>query len=154
MLANFTRLLIAAAFALGLAHASFAQQPAPIQQVPTRLDASIGLVTSATSSATLTITPPAGQYIYLTALDVANCAGAAAVTGAAPTSITTTNFGGAAWLIGSGSSAAGQCLGSPAAGELGSPLKSAAAGTAATIVLPAFATNQTVRVSAYYYFAP
>jgi hypothetical protein len=124
---------------------------APVQQSSTRLDAATFVSTSASSAATITITPPAGQYVYLTGIDLTNCAGASAVTAAAPTTVTTTNLSGAAWTVGSGSTA-GNCQASPTGMSYPLTLKSSTAGTAVTIVLPTFATNQTIRVSAYYYF--
>jgi hypothetical protein len=132
---------------------AFAQAATPTQSSPSRLDASQLVATSATSAATLTITPPSGQYVYINGVEVQNCAGGTAVTAAAPTTVTTTNLGGVAWTIGSGVTA-GLCQPSPMSAGWAAPLKSAAPGTAVTIVLPTFATNQTIRVSAYYYFAP
>lgn len=143
------RLLISMLLSL-FASAALAQ--APVQQSATKLDSAVLVSTSNTSAATITITPPAGQYVYITALDISNCAGTA-VTAAAPTSLTSTNLGGATWMIGSGSTT-GLCQPSPAAGSYPNPLKSGAAGTAVTLVLPTFVTNQVVRVSAYYYTAP
>ena len=123
------------------------------QQSPTKLDAAGLVSTSATSAATITITPPASQNVYITNVEIANCAGAAAVVAAAVTTISTTNLNGAAWTVGSGV-AAGLCQPSPANTSFPLALKSATPGTAVTFVLPAFATNQTLRVSAYYYYAP
>ena len=140
------------ALALALLPASALAQTASVQQSPTRLDAGQNVATSASSAATITITPPASQFVYLTGLDITNCAGTA-VTAAAPLTISTTNLGGAAWLIGTGSTA-GLCQPSPTAGSWPLPLKSATPGTAITFVLPTFTTNQTIRVTAYYYFAP
>jgi hypothetical protein len=133
-----------------IAAPAFAQQAT--QQSATRADAANLVQTSATSAATITITPPSGQYVYLTGLDITNCAGSSAVSAAAVTTISTTNLGGVAWTIGSGV-AAGLCQPAPT-GPFSLPLKSTTAGSAATIVLPTFATNQTIRVNAYYYFAP
>lgn len=136
--------------ALVAASIAFAAGETPVQPVASRLDAA-GLVgTSATSSATITLTCPNGTVPYVSAVDIANCAGSSAVTAAAVTTITSTNLGGVAWTMGSGV-AAGLCQPSPAIGW-SVPLKAAA--STATIVLPAFATNQTIRVNAYYYCAP
>lgn len=131
-----------------------AQVPASVQAVPTTLLASTGYQTSATSAATITVPGVNGQSIYVTNVEIANCAGAAAVTGAAPTTMSTTNLGGAAFTIGSGSTAAGQCNAPATNGVFANPLKSASPGTAVTFVLPTFATNQTVRVNVWYYYAP
>ena len=133
---------------------ALAQQPASVQQNPTRLDAATGYQTSVTSAATITIPGVSGLSIYVTALDIANCAGGTAVTGAAPTSLATSNLGGAAYLIGSGSTAAGQCNAPPSNGVFAAPIKAAQPGTSVTFTMPTFATNQTVRVGVYYYYAP
>lgn len=146
------KLIFALLAALLLAPAAAFAQTA-VQQSPTRLDAAQFVQSSTTSAATITITPPAGQYVYVTNVEITNCAGATAVTAAAVTSVTTTNLGGAAWTLGSGTTA-GACQPSPINGPFALPLKSSSPGTAATVVLPTFATNQTVRVSVYYYFAP
>jgi hypothetical protein len=147
-------LALAAAIAASLAGAALAQtSPVATQQSATHQDA-VGLVaTSATSAATLTLGPVGpNQSVYVTNIEITNCAGASAVTAAAPTTITTTNLGGASWTVGSGTTA-GACQPSPA--QLGGAfIKSAPQGASATVVLPTFATNQTVRVSVYYYIAP
>lgn len=155
MLSRFKGLFLAAALLL-LSPAAFAQvapNTAPVQQLGTRLDAAQLVSTSATSATTITITPPSGYFVYITGLEITNCAGATAVTAAAVTTVTTTNLSGAAWTLGSGVTA-GLCQPQAPNGPFSNPLKSATAGTAVTIVLPTFATNQTIRVSAYYYFAP
>lgn len=132
---------------------TFAQAPTATQQSGTRLDAATTSGTSASTGATITITPPGGQYFYLVAIDITNCAGSSAVTAASVTSVTTTNItGGPAWTIGSGV-AAGLCQPTIAL-SWANGLKSTTAGTASTFVLPTFATNQTVRVNVYGYFAP
>lgn len=117
-----------------------------------RQDVAGNVATSATSAATLTLTPASGQSVYLTGLDIQNCAGASAVTAAGVTSVTSTNLSGLAYTVGSGV-AAGLCqpIQAPNFGPAG--LKAAAPGPV-TIVLPTFATNQTVRVNAYWYSAP
>lgn len=143
--------IVAALAALLVASEASAQQTT--QQSPSNLTAATLVQTSASSAATITITPPGGTSVYITNFEITNCAGGTAVTAAAPTTVTTTNLGGAAWTVGSGVTA-GLCQPSPAVGSFSSGFKSAVPGTAVTIVLPTFATNQTVRVSVYYYFAP
>lgn len=123
------------------------------QQSPTKLDTAGLVSTSATSASTITITPPSSNSVYVTNVEITNCAGGTAVTAAAPTTVTTTNLGGAAWTVGSGVTA-GLCQPSPINGPFPMALKSAQPGLAVTLVLPTFATNQTIRVTAYYYFAP
>lgn len=123
----------------------------PVQQSATRADAATAAGTSATSAATITISAVGNQYFYLTGIDIQNCAGASAVTAATPTTLTTTNFAGSpAWTVGSGVGA-GLCTSQNV--QMGMPLKSAVPGTATTFVLPTFATNQTVRVNVYGYYA-
>jgi hypothetical protein len=125
----------------------------PIQQVPAEVRSAVQVQHSHTSAATLTL-PANGQFIYITGIDISDCAGGTAVTAAAPTYITTTNISGAPqWQIGSGVTA-GLCTSTPAAVATSFPLKSQAAGTNVTVVLPTFATNQTVSVNVYYYTWP
>lgn len=144
----------AALLALVCLATTAAAQTVSVQQSATPLDAVAIYATSASSAATITVTPPSGQFFYLTNVEITNCAGSSAVTAAAVTTVTTTNLGGGttpAWTIGSGV-AAGLCQPSPVNGPFPHPLKSNAAGTAVTFVLPTFATNQTVRVSVYGYY--
>ena len=134
--------------------AASAQVPGTLtQQSPERLDAVTQVGTSVTSAATITIAVPSGQYAYITNVEITNCAGSAAVTAAAVTSVTTTNLRGATWTVGSGATA-GLCQPSPGNTSFPLGLKSAAPGTDVTVVLPTFATNQSIRVSVYYYVAP
>lgn len=109
-------------------------------------------VHSHTSAATLTLTAATGLSIYITGVDISNCAGATAVTAANPTYITTTNLTGSPqYQVGSGVTA-GLCQ--PASYSYAAPLKSTTAGTNVTFVLPTFATNQTVSVNVHYFRAP
>lgn len=129
---------------------------ASVQQSAARLDASTLYTTSTTSAATITITPPAAQFIYVTGVEITNCAGSAAVTAAAVTTVTTTGLGSGTtpvWTVGSGATA-GLCQPSPVNASFSSPMKSNTAGSNVTFVLPTFATNQTLRVSVIYYTAP
>lgn len=113
------------------------------------------VVHSHTSAATLTITaPPTGSFVYVTGIDISNCAGASAVTAAAPTYITTTNLTGAPqYQLGSGVTA-GLCQPTSSGIAFTTPLRSTTAGAAVTFVLPTFATNQTVSVNVYYFYGP
>lgn len=149
-------LVLAALLVLLLAAPSAKAQQGQGTQVwwnASRYDISTGVATTVTSAATLTITPAAGQYVYITQISYSNCAGASAVTAAGPTSITSTNLNGATWQVGSGVTA-GLCTQDVRDTFGNAPLKSAAAGTAVTVINPTFATNQTVRTSVYYYTAP
>jgi hypothetical protein len=154
---TFARLLSVAALLLAAAIApAFAQStsPAPVQQSPTHLDACVFLQHSHTSAATLTIQPPASQYVYICEIDLSNASGASAVTVAAPTFLTTTGLPGLPQIIAASGVVAG--VGQPAAVlqyPLGA-LKSTTPGGAVTLVLPAFPTNQTLSLNVAYYFAP
>jgi len=131
-----------------------AQVPGTLtQQSPSLLDGCTAAANSATSAATITITPPAGQYVYLCGVAIENCAGPAAVAPTNPASITTTNLAGSPrWFVGTGVTA-GLCQ--PSAGTFWPrTLKSAVAGTAVTFVLPTFAANQVINATVFYYFAP
>lgn len=146
---NLLKVLAALAISAIFSGTAFAQTST--QQTAQHLDAAQLVATSNTSAQTITITPPAGQYVYITEVDISNCAGASAVTAAAPTSITTTQLNGLTFQVGSGTTA-GACQPNDPH-FYGNGLKSAAAGTAVTFVLPTFATNQTIRVNVHYYFS-
>lgn len=149
---NMRRILFAAALAF-IPVSALAQ--APVQQNSQRLDAASLAATNATSAATLTLTPPAGQYVYVTAVEITNCASAGAVTAAAVTTLTTTGFNGVAsgpiWTLASGLGQ-GTCVPEIIV-TFPSGLKSATPGTAVTFVQPTWATNQVVRLNVYYYFS-
>lgn len=126
----------------------------PIVQPVERADAATSVGHSHTTGATITIS--AGtvgsptQRVYITAIDVSNCQGAAAVTAAAPTYITTTGINGAPqYQVGSGPATAGICTPTSVM-AFTAPIQSATPGTNVTFVLPAFVTNQTVSVNVYY----
>lgn len=128
------------------AHAQQAQPATLVQQTATHLEAATRIDTSVTSAATITLTPNAGESVYIQEIDISNCAGGSAVTAAAPTTITTTNLvGSPVYTIGSGSSA-GLCTQTLIV-QYPFMLKAQTTGTAVTLVLPTFATNQTLRVN-------
>lgn len=141
--------LLALALLPALCGAAFGQ--ALVQQSSQRLDAATVVGTSKTSAATITIPAVSGQFFYMTGIDIVNCAGGTAVTAATPTDITSTNLGGATWTVGSGVTA-GLCQPQSISNFGPAGLKAAAAGTAVTVVLPTFATNQVIRVSVYGYY--
>lgn len=124
----------------------FAQQPTPIQHTALHADAAKQISTSATSAATISLTPNGGDFVTVYSISITNCAGSSAVTAAAVTTLSTTNITGTpAWTIGSGV-AAGLCQ--PVIQEIfPTGLRSTVAGTPVTLVLPTFATNQTLRVN-------
>lgn len=124
-----------------------------VQHSPAHIDSAARVDTSATSAATITLTPNGGELVYIYEIDVQNCAGSAAVTAAAQTSITTTNLTGTpAWMMGSGTTA-GACT-QVFSGTYPTGLKAQAVGTAVTFVLPTFATNQTIRLNVAWRSAP
>lgn len=141
-------------FALGSLAIGLAAQQTNALLIPPAFAVATTTATSATTAATITLQPNlATDSIYVYEVDIQNCAGSSAVTAAAVTSITTTNLtGGLAFTVGSGV-AAGLCqplqVFAPPTG-----LKAQAPGVAVTLVLPAFATNQTIRVNVAYRSAP
>ena len=154
MLTNRFRLLAVLLFGvvISLPAQVASQNVSPTQQIGTRADAAVQVATSASSAATITITPPSGQYVYIVGADISNCGDATGVTAAATTNITTTNLNGLTWLMGSGTGA-GACVTPPFPNFGPGGLKSAQAGTAVTFVLPTFATHQTIRLNVTYFFA-
>jgi hypothetical protein len=137
-----------------------------VTQTTNRPDSGIGYagVTSAictgtqqsTANLTLTMTPPAGQYVYLQSF-VASVAPNA--TGAASTAAyTSTNLtGGPTWLIAEQASAAGtpQVLSSPQIADFyPTGLKSQSAGTAVTLVPTATMASASVCPHATYWVGP
>lgn len=141
-------------FALGSLAIGVAAQQTNALLIPPAFAVATTTATSATSAATITIAPTLfTDSIYVYEVDIQNCAGASAVTAAAVTTVTTTNLAGAvAFTVGSGV-AAGLCqpvqVFAPPTG-----LKAQAPGLPVTLVLPAFATNQTIRVNVAYRSAP
>lgn len=133
-------------------YAQQAQPATPVQQTATHVDSATQVTTSATSAATLTLTPNSGESVYIHTIDISNCAGTSAAA-AAVTTITTTNITGSpAWTMGSGATA-GLCT---QAFSIQYPfgVKSATPGTAVTFVLPTFATQQTIRLNVSWRSAP
>ena len=136
------RLVLLLTLALAITGSVSAQTP--IQQSPTRLDAANRVDTNVTSNTTTTLTPNAGEIVYVYEIDISNCAGSSAVGAAATTNITTTGLTGSPiWTLGSGV-AAGSCdqfisLNYPTG------MKSTTPGANVTFVIPTFATNQTIR---------
>lgn len=135
----------------GLAHAQVA-----VQQNATRLDNSgiIGLAntTSLTVNAqeTITLTPPAGQFVYITGVYLWTCQNA---TGSAvtPTVWTSTNTPSTFFLPIAMASSASSCQQSVAV-SFSTPVKSVTPGTAVTFVSPAAVTNASFSgfVTGYY----
>lgn len=139
-----------------LAQAQSIVQPnaTPVYTLGSRLDVTNKFATVAASATTLTITPASANYVYITAVEIMNCAGTT-VTAAAPLSVTTTGLGGGitpVWTVGT-TGTAGMC--NPAvSSSYYIPIKSNTQGGAITFVTPTFTANQVVRVNVWYYEAP
>ena len=128
--------------------AGVASMQTPVQQVSTRLDAATQVCTVVYSTGTCTLTPNAGELVYIYEIDIENCAGGTAVTAATPTSITVGSGqlqGNPAWTMGSGV-AAGACD-QMQSFAYPSGMRSATPGTAVVFTMPTFATNQTIRLN-------
>jgi hypothetical protein len=161
MLKKLSLSLCALAFSAGLA---FAQQ-APVQQAPTRLDASTGVcalagaVNQTQAAGTCTVTPPAGQYVYFNYMQVGACQDGTASISGIQLNFTSTNLNG--WVQETSTLSAATITTNPfvnlcayVGGALTAPLKSAAAGTAVTIVPPAQTAHMSFPINLNYYFAP
>jgi hypothetical protein len=145
--------LLAAALAFA---PSIASAQVTIEQSPTYLDA--GTLSCSYSAAfavnqqeTTTCTPPAGQYVYITgiAFDVCTDGTGSATT---PTTFTTTGI--------TGSPTFGMAIAATAEicqhwqVPFSTPLRSAAAGTAVTVVSPSGVPHNAYQATVFAYFAP
>jgi hypothetical protein len=162
----FKSLALAGLLAISAIGFASAQQAPAVQQTGTRADAATGLygplggattcatVNTTAANATVTITPPGGQYVYITGVYIdltADVTGVTQVSTLSTTNITGAPFWSLATLV-------------PTAGANGTfrqlaetyatPLKSAAAGVAVTFVPSAQENHliECIRVAAY--FAP
>jgi hypothetical protein len=139
-------------FAICRAHAQ-----APIQQSASELRASQNCSEAkGTSTQTVTLTPPAGQFVYLGSLEAnASVTTAAAQTISTIASLSTTNLPGSITFgafPGQGQ-AAGTSIANFNYSFSGNGLKSANAGVAVTVVAPAV-TNVQWHLALCGYFAP
>jgi hypothetical protein len=132
---------------------AFAQ--APIQNVPTELRASQNCSeVRGTGAQTATLTPPAGQYVYIASLEANASASAGSVGISTPASLTTTNLAGVTFgMFGTNSGAAGTSIANNNYSFSGNGFKSSAAGTAVTVVAPSV-TNMQWHLALCGYFAP
>ena len=145
------RLLLISLVAVAL----FAQSPSSVQQTAQKLDAALYAQTTATTATTLTMTPPAGQSVYIWQVDIQNCQDATGISAdAAPTSITTTNLGSLAWQMGSGITTNVGICEQTFSVSYPTGLKSTVPGTAVTFVTPTYITHQEIRINVVYSFAP
>ena len=136
-------LLLASAACPALAQTQNLVAP-PVEQVGQRLDAATFAAVgtnwnTVNTQSTATVTPPSGQYVYITAMYMQACQDA---TGAAATNVgwSTTGLGSGATASPqfsiSQASSAGSCAGSPGMVTFATPLKSNAPGTNVTLVSP------------------
>lgn len=143
-------------FIIAMAHA---QAPTSVQQSPTELRASqICNEARGTGAQTATLTPPAGQYVYINSLEAGAFAQGGTVAISAPASLTSTNLPGSITfgLFGATtttSNGAGAVFQNFIYNFSGNSLKSAAAGTAVTVVSPSVG-NMGWHLALCGYFAP
>lgn len=148
-------LLLACAFVLASGPA-WAQAPTLVQQSATMLHACTAQNATAAVNVqvTLTLTPPAGQYVYVCGIDVASSQNATS-TANTNSQYTSTNLGPAgstwAWKY---SIAATANLAITQAFYFTQALRSTQPGVAVTIVSPAALAQTAFSINAYYYFAP
>lgn len=147
----FTRFLAIMAIATLFALPAVSQTA--VQQAPTRLDScsTVNATAAVNNTATVTLTPPNSQSVYLCGLDIAISNDATGAVTQANVSFTTTNLGGWAWKY-SSANAANTSL--TQAFYWNVPVKSAQPGVAVTIVSPAVNAHAAYSINAYYYFAP
>jgi hypothetical protein len=111
---------------------------------------------AANTSVTATLTPPAGQYVYLCHVDISVAANAAVTGAAGPAPIfTTTNLPTNLVWWGTNETLTTGAMRPVLALPFGVvPLKSATAGTAFTIVTSAGQSTMNVRINVSAFFAP
>jgi len=145
-------LLVSAAL---LAFTPVADAQVAVQQSPTHLDAATVVCTYAASPVainqqeTVTCTPPAGMYVYVTAVSFDACTNG---SGSAVNQVTwtSTNITGApVWSF---SMAATASICQHWTDSIPGGLKSTAAGTAVTFVSPAAAASNSYHMRAYAYY--
>jgi hypothetical protein len=152
------RILLAAVLIACGAVSAFGQYTGGTQtsQQASHFDAATNVQHTHTSAATVTITPPSGQFVFITAIDVQNCEGATTVAVANPTYITTTGITGSPqYQVASGPGTAPGVASPPMFLNFApGALKSTTAGAVVTFVMPTFIANQTVSLNIYYYTSP
>ena len=142
-----------AALAL-LVLSGFAVAQTQTQNVQKHLDACNAVANNHTSGSTTTITPPGNYYVYICAVDLQNCEGAA-VTPATPLYITTTGFTGLPeFLVGSGPAVSGTCSQALALNFSPGSFQSSTPGAAVTFVMPAFVGSQLINLNVWYFTGP
>jgi hypothetical protein len=135
------------------------QQNAQMLNAATLSSSTAPAVNATQAAGTLTITPPSGQYVYFTGIYVAACGDGTASITSVQQNFTTTNLNSltieTSWISGSTiTTAPGASLCDRVTLPFATPLKSAAAGTAVTIVPPAQAAHLSFPIVVTYYFSP
>ncbi len=159
------KILLGLAFAIGLVGGALAQAAPPVQQTTQRLDAATnvcalaGAVNSTQAAGTCTITPPAGQYVYFTYMQVGQCQDGTASISGIQLNFTSTNLGG--WVQETSylsaatiTTNAGTNLCAYVGGPMTAPLKSAAPGGVVTLVPPAQTAHVSFPILMEFYFSP
>src|SRR5271157_982134 len=149
------RILAAAVGLLALTGIAFGQATS-VQQSGSRLDAAtaVAYATAAQgSAATATITVPAGQFAYITGVSIGVCANTTGGTALTNTNFTSTNIVGLPSWAFSHAGTASTCA-ARVAESFPTPLKSANAGTAVTVVGPTGVAQLIQDIRVYYYLAP
>jgi hypothetical protein len=136
-----------------------------VNQSPSRFDAATGVcalagaVNATQAAGTCTITPPSGQYVYFTYMQVGQCQDGTASISGIQLNFTSTNLNG--WVQETSvlsaatiTTNAGTNLCAYVGGAKATPLRSAAPGTAVTIVPPAQTAHVSFPILMEYYFAP
>ncbi len=138
---------------VALVSASAFAQAIPVQQQATRPDAcsTVNATAAVNNTATVTLTPPNGQYVYVCGIDLTVSDDATGAVAQTNVSFTSTNLGGWAYKY-SFANAANTTLSQVFVFNV--PLKSAVAGTVVTLVSPAINLHAAYSINAYYYFAP
>lgn len=102
---------------------------------------------------TVTLLAVAGQFHYITSIDIVRATNATATAAGAALTITTTNLpGNPVWLFGNASTAGGTTV--LVRSEPTRPLKSSVANTNTTFVVPAAGAGEIIRANVQYYTAP
>lgn len=154
--------MLALVAALSYSWAAFAQQYVPgtttVQSVQPlyACDQTATATGAANTAVTLTLTPPAGRYVYLCHVDIAVAANAAVTGAAGPAPVfTTTNLPTNLVWWGTNETLGTGAMRPVVAIPFGVvPLKSATAGTAFTIVTSGGQSTENVRINASAFFAP
>lgn len=121
-----------------------------VQQTSTMLNAVAAANYNGTAQGTITLTPPPSWYVYVTDLDAQHCASGTAGAAGTPVFITSTNLPNLPRIGTDTLVPIATCIFRNV--HFAQPLKSAAAGTAVTVVTPAAETNVTYNLNVYYYF--